>query len=467
MRQLLRVDGLPALRGLPSTTRMAAGTDTLGFFSYPLLFYTSFPGVSLSQLRSLSTAGSYLFDHVLCLDDLLDRQSEDHDGTVLQGDELYREALTRLAALFPPDSPFWTHVDRYHAHFTQAVLRESMRHRHILRPYPTPELELIYSGKAAVAKMCLAALAVLGDDTGSLTALEASHDAFYVGFQLADDLDDWRIDYERAHYTYPLSVALLRAGWRERVESRNRPTAVEVGELLDTSGVAEETRALAMTYLDRAGQTVATMPKGSWFAAIQDTRDRVRRGRFGTTGASGETTVDINATGDQDDGAALSLATEDAVTVAPVAPGWRAWLDPEREPRVVVDDVLARQHRVLRAARDVRTVGAALCHVGLAVHASLAAVPEAPLDLHLGVSAGELDWFRRHDTALDAMLAEVIDDYPELWHQGERPTTGWIPPAVGRYLGYRLIADCRDVLPRGQSDGVTAALAHYRRRSVA
>lgn len=450
IRRLLQVDGLPALRGLPSDVRREGGTDTLGFYSYPLLFYTSFPGVTLRQLRSLSTAGSYLFDHVLCLDDLLDRQSGDRDGTVLLSGELHREAMTRLCGLFPRGSPFWTHVERYHAHFADAVLREGMHHRQILQPYSTPELELIYSGKAAVAKTCLAALAELGGDSATRTALEASHDLFYVGFQLADDLEDYRVDYERAHYTYPLSVALLHAGWRPAVESRDRPNATAVGELLVRTGVAEETRGLALTYFDRAERAVASMPQGSWSAAIRSTRDRVAGRDFAPTGPPEEMRVGYATAVDRPAQplVGLSLVSPDGGTVAPVAGSWRAWLDLDRPPQVTVERVLATQRRALRAGPAVRTVGAALYHVGRAVRESLTAFPDLPLDVHLGVSAGELAWFRRHDTALDALLAAALDEQPELWSPSPGPGSGWLPPAVGRYLGHRLVADGAAVLDR-------------------
>lgn len=208
--RLLQVDGLPATVGLPSERRIAAGVDPRIFHTYPLLFHTVFPDVSLAQLRALSVSGSHLFDYVLTLDEVLDRPASCSGGSLLLGSVLQREALHGLYALLPPASPFWGHFDRYFEHFCQAVLREEARHRGLVQPYSRGELELVYSGKSAIAKACLAALAVLGGDERPLPRLEASHDSYYVAFQLADDLADWQIDYARGHYSYPLTVAFVR-----------------------------------------------------------------------------------------------------------------------------------------------------------------------------------------------------------------------------------------------------------------
>ena len=127
--RLLQVHGLAAVGGLPSEQRIATGIDTLGFYTYPLLFYTLLSGVSLSQLRALSISGSFLFDHVLCLDARLDRSSPPSAGAALLNQALYHEAITRLHALFPSTSTFWGHFDRYYEHFAQAVLFEESQHR--------------------------------------------------------------------------------------------------------------------------------------------------------------------------------------------------------------------------------------------------------------------------------------------------------------------------------------------------
>lgn len=472
---LLQVDGLAATGVLPSERRIAAGIDTRMYYTYPLLFYTSFPNVSLAQLRALSICGSYLFDYVLSVDEVLDRPSPRNSGSVVLGGALYREALCGLCELLPPPSVFWSRFDRYFEQFCQAVLHEESRHRDLVRPYTQGELEMIYSGKAAVAKACLAALAALDGDDLPLGALESSHDSFYIAFQLADDLDDWRIDYERGHYSYPLTRAFLPVGWHRRVESAERPAVVEVGDLLVRHGVVEEIRGLALSYLDRAAEAVAGLTEGSWHAAIRTTRDRIIQSDF-NVGAPDQDPVapsshrDRSAKADEPWGD-MTAAAAPVAPVAPVAPSWRAWLDPERPPRVVQKAILEEQQRALRTAGSARTTGEALCQVGVAIVASLRAFPQWGVAEHLGISRGELDWFDSHGAWLDGLLALGLDERPELWTpdspvaQGAIP--GWVPPTVGRYLGHRLVAEYMRELAPGAAPTADAVLSHYRARSVA
>ncbi|MFE9883311.1 hypothetical protein [Streptomyces sp. NPDC005784] len=466
--RLLQVDGLPATAGLPSERRIAVGVDPRIFYTYPLLFYTSFPDVSLAQLRALSTSGSYLFDYVLTLDEVLDRPSSCTGGSLLLGAALHREALHGLHTLLPPGSPFWGHFDRYFEHFCQAVLREEARHRGLLQPYPREELELVYSGKSAIAKACLAALAVLGGDERPLAWLEASHDSYYVAFQLADDLTDWRIDYERGHYSYPLTLAFLRAGWQRRVESGDRPPVPEVAELLARQGVVEEIRTLALEYLDRASGTVESMTDGSWPAAIRTTRERISSPAFSLGPPPGQPGTAAAPRGAE--AGPVGWRGDPQTPATPVAPSWWPWLDSRRAPSVPRPALLAEQLRTLDTAGPAHTTGEALCQVGLAIAASRRAFPQHGLAEHIGVSAAELDWLDQHGPWLDGLLALGLDEPPEPWHPDRLSTPGtapgWVPPAVGRYLGHRLVAQCAQERLPGPAPTVDALLRSYRSHSV-
>ncbi|MFC4531992.1 hypothetical protein [Sphaerisporangium dianthi] len=471
LRRTLSVSGLPAVAGLPSDRRIAAGIDTRGFSTYPLLFYGAFPEVSLAQLRALCTCGSLLFDHVLCLDELCDRPSPDDSGTVLLSTALYREALGMLHELFPARSRFWTHFDRNYQHFSQATLAEGARHRGLVTPFSRDELEMIYAGKSAVARSCLAALAVLDGNEQVIEPLESSHDLFYIGFQLADDLADWRADYERGMYTYPLTLAFLSAGWRDRVESSARPDPDEVGDLLVRSGAAEQTRALALRYLARAEAAASGFEVDGWSGAIRNTLRRVGALRPGgpptgeddgdpmTEPAAEPTTEPVSA------GEVLMRWSGGRAADAPISRSWYAWLAPAREPRVPDEGILRTQAGILAEGRGVHSMGEALYDVGRAVHASLRAFPERGLEAHLGVSAGELSWLRRHDAWLDGMLTAGLGEPPELW-SAAGPGAGWAPPAVGRYLGYRLIADCSGEPAAAALPSMDAVFRRHRDRSA-
>ena len=455
-REALQVDGLPTFDCLPSERRGASGIDTLSYYTYPLLFYGLFPRVSLAQLRALSVCGSYLFDYALSLDRLIDHPARSDLGALLLSQRLHREALGRLGHLFGPGHAFWGYFDRYTAELMQAALRERARHCSLVTPYRRSDLEQIYAGKAALAKVCLAALALLDGSEPTLERLAASHDAFYVGFQLFDDLQDWRLDYQSRRYSYPLTEVLLRAGLRERAESAERPPAEEVGELLRSSDVLEECRALALEYLARAEGSLETMGDGSWARAIRQTGERIRAFRLDHTEPQEQPGPPPGPAWD-------ALGTPVAT---PIAARWRPWLDPARAPLIHNPRLLAAQRQYLERAEPAATLGLAVCQVGLAIDASLERYPDIDPAQHLGVRPAELVWCRSNDGWLEALLALALDQPAESWASApdSRGAEGWLSPAVGRFLGYHLVQSYR--AERGSPPSAQALLADYRRKLI-
>ncbi len=267
----------------------------------------------------------------------------------------------------------------------------------------------------------------------------------------------------------PLYVTLTRAfqlaGWERPLEAGDGPSVSDVGDLLSRSGVVEEVRALALTFFNRAESTVDDMAQGSWLAAIRHTRERVASFQFHPAAEAAPAHQPRPA------GAGSSFWNGTPGIVVPVARAWRAWLDRTREPRVAAASLVAEQQRVLHESGAASTVGTALCQVGLAIHASMRRFPEQDLAAHVGMSAGELEWCRRNDTWLKALLALSIDYPPELWTVADPvppgPFVGWVPPAVGRYLGYRMVAYCARAVPGAAQPTVSTVLEHHRRHLVA
>jgi hypothetical protein len=459
---MLRVDGAPAIAGAPSELRLRAGIDTSGYYTYPLLFYAAFPDVSLAELRALSLCGSYLFDYVLSIDKLLDQQTGCDGGGLLLAGLLQGEALAILHGLFPAHSTFWTYYEAYYGHFARAVLGERARHHCLVRPYSGEELGFIYSGKPAMAKACIAALALLQGDERPIESLARSHDAFYVAFQLLDDAQDWRIDYCRRHFTYLLTRAFAAAGWERRVESDRPPAPFEVGELLERSGVVDESLATALRYLDQAEATLELGPPGSWAAAIEQTRARIKGFRFRALELPQMNACPEPSAGSSERAAAVA---------APISRSWLTWLDHRRPPAIRAAAILAEQDRLLRGASVGRTLGQAACQVGLAIHRSLDALPQHDLAAHLGLSDGELGWCRRNEAWLRALLALSADEPVRQWAPADASTHsslgGWAPVGAVRYLGHRLVADYAVAHSGVDGASADAVLAHYRAHMVA
>ncbi|HDQ71773.1 MAG TPA: hypothetical protein ENN19_06710 [Chloroflexi bacterium] len=468
IKNTLQVSDMPAIGGLPSE---AGRKKEHSYYTYPLLFYTAFPDVSLAQLRSLSLCGSFIFDHILCLDSTLDHPTACDAGTIFLASKLQHEALSLLHGLFPSESTFWNYFNAYYEQFFQTLLHERARHHCLVTPYSEDELRFVYAGKSAVAKGCVAALAILGDRQDLIAPLTASHDAFSVGLQLFDDLLDWQLDYHRSHYSYTLTQAFCEAGWRHHIESDQRPKPEEVRGLLQRSGVIEKILTLSLAYLDEAEAIVEDdtmieeMDEGSWMAAIRQLRQRIRRFHFDAE--------PIDESPSTHSSIELSFDSSLDVVATPIAPGWIVWLDHSRVPRVNDAHILAAQHRFLcQSSHKVYKLGETLCQVGLAIASSNTLYPEQSPAEHVGMSEGEMEWCRRNDRWLDAILALSLDEPAQLWtpndnSQSVTPFPGWMPPAVGRYIGYRLVQNYTNWAIGSNKPTPTEIMRYYRLRLIA
>ena len=466
-RRILRVGEMPAFADLISTQRMRANVDTRGYYTYPLLFYTLFPDLSLAQLRALSLIGSYLFDYILSLDRLMDHRDAGDVGNVLVGSLLQQQALSLLYSLFPFDSPFWPYLQTYFEHFIQASLQERIRHHHLVTTYTEEELAFIYAGKPAVGKVCIAAMATLSARPDLIPALVNSHDTFYVGFQLLDDLQDWRLDYHNHHYSYPLTLAFTEADWCRRVESETRPSIEEVGRLLQQLTIPERMCTVAVKYLDRAEDLISLeMDSGSWVAAIQKTRQRIEEFTFQLEPKPPLTADETAITLD------WSQELADGNMPLPISPTWPPWLDPQRMPVPLPPPVNQVQTDYLCKQEGAKNLGAAVSQLGLAIHHSQQAHAQYEWERHLGLSSAEWTWCHYNDAWLKTILSLSMAEPALLWQPSATAPGGMLPPwaplAIGRYLGYRLVQDYRTHYPMSLAD-VTAAdvLRHYRYQLVA
>ena len=465
LEKTLQAAGLPSAIQPPSDRRLAAGIDTRSSYTFPLLFYPAFPDISLAQLRSLSLCGSYLFDYVLSLDSLLDQSALNDARTLFLSLDLQREALSVLYSYFPPGSSFWDYFDRYHTHFVQAILCEREQHHCLITPYTEEELSFIYSGKPAVAKIGIAALALLGQREDLIEPLTASHDAFQTAYQLLDDLQDWQTDYQHQIYSYPLTVAILKAGWKQRVESSKRPLSSEIQALLEESGTVEEARTLALVQLEIAEQALDGLIDIPWKAAIHQIRQSIKSFEFGAE-------IPLTIPASHAAPASMQWPTVFETPAAPIAFEWLSWLDHNRKPHIDATELLSIQHQRLRSMPSADTLGEVLCQIGLTIAGTYALYPQYDLATHLGMSSGELEWCHRNLHWLNTLLPQSLSVAPYWWtpqSSGTEATSkpGWVPPAVGRYLGYYLVETYRrETLSPGEP-APSQILGYYQRCLIA
>ncbi|MGB8983333.1 MAG: hypothetical protein WCC12_15775 [Anaerolineales bacterium] len=219
--------------------------DILFYLKFPYLFYELYAQVPLQQYDQLAISQYLYLSHVLMLDRLMDGKLLLEPQIAYWTNSTYQKIIATLSELFPTDSPFWIYFEKCRIENAQALTLERIQHTYRISEYSEQEKIFIFSGKSAMAKAGLAALAYLSrQDVSEEIAL--SCEAFHIGLQLLDNLQDWRSDYRDHLYTPLLTRVLLDHQLADEVESTRRPDVNAVGSLIYGQGHALATLKDAM-----------------------------------------------------------------------------------------------------------------------------------------------------------------------------------------------------------------------------
>jgi len=182
---------------------------------HAFLFWPLFPQVPETAVHDVSLSGRIYADHLIQIDHIIDGDVTDTASTVAQfkADFLYQHSLSILHRYFPADSPFWNEFAKHRSDFSQTVLLErAIQRDEIVQPYDRAAFEQIATGKSAMTKCTVAALAVLAGSTARLAELYRWLDEIAIVAQMFDDLKDWKKDLQKKQLSYLLSQFLSEVG---------------------------------------------------------------------------------------------------------------------------------------------------------------------------------------------------------------------------------------------------------------
>jgi prenyltransferase beta subunit len=175
--------------------------------NYVTLFWPLFPSVLETAVQNIHLAGRLYANHIVLLDGIIDSDSQSHYHTLLYLKSTFflQQSFATLYRYFPQSSPFWEEFQHHQRDFIQACLFEkTLQHGGIEQSYDDTTFRRIASGKSAMAKCAVAALAILADRPEKLKALYNLFDEVAIYFQLHDDYEDWQKDLENKQYSYLL-----------------------------------------------------------------------------------------------------------------------------------------------------------------------------------------------------------------------------------------------------------------------
>lgn len=233
---------------------------------YPLLVAGAYPFMERDKLLELCRLGRLYAEHLLAFDRVLDRGERANPLDLLISSLQQAESLLALYRWFSPGHPFWEDFWERAARTWRAVLLERIRHGHCLAPYPWEEYETIATDKGALLTIFALAPTYVSGDGDLRQRLSNALDEHHKGLVLLDDLQDWREDYTRGQYSYPLTRVLLDNGLDDLVRTGPRPPLATVGRLLYGTGVAEEQLSLAEVCFQRAVEGLVPLALPDWTA---------------------------------------------------------------------------------------------------------------------------------------------------------------------------------------------------------
>lgn len=162
-------------------------------------------GSGRREARRMAVANRYGQLFCLLQDDVLDQDAGAPMELLLPLDDLFLRFVRGYQGLFRAEHPFWECFETYWQEYLEALARERLRHR---RPDAYDEEDLLWLGrKFSPIKICAAATAFAAQRLDALARLENALETLHVGYQLLDDLRDWRDDLRHGIWTRPLVLA--------------------------------------------------------------------------------------------------------------------------------------------------------------------------------------------------------------------------------------------------------------------
>jgi len=194
-------------------------------------------GNLIAEARQMALANR--FGQIFCLvqDSVIDRDPRTKPEILILLNDFFFQFVHIYQQVFPSSHPFWGYFYKFWQEYLEALAREKVRHNNRNNPY-TPEDFLWIGRKMSPLKICVAGMALLADRKEAIPVLSAMIEGLHAGYQLLDDLRDWRDDLDTGSYTYLLSLLEIRPSRASRDGRSVIPSLDEVQRQLQCGGVA-------------------------------------------------------------------------------------------------------------------------------------------------------------------------------------------------------------------------------------
>ena len=233
------------LRGAPTTDPPIETLDHLYINHYLFIPWLLDDIFQVSEEVRLTNGQAYLLLMIalVLFDQIVDRQMPDIPTIPIAQQHLLFKAREVFERQFKTSAQFWSHYYKCINEILEGLALESDcldAHRH---PYTYQMMQKVCTGKGAMLRIPLNALALASGNNSDLALLNVTLNNLLLVDQLSNDARDWKIDYRANRITLPV-VRVLEA---------NHLSLDAISDLsLDELGTQLERHGVLVTMIDDA-----------------------------------------------------------------------------------------------------------------------------------------------------------------------------------------------------------------------
>ncbi len=227
---------------------------------YPRLFKVYFRNIDDKTLKVLSDAGYLYYQSILKIDSIVDDKDMSCFSQTLI---LQEEAIKRLTSVFGLNSVFWEYWERRKKEYFDAVtIEKKLDYSNIA----LSDYEDLADKKSAFGKIAIDCLHILSNNEDILVyqTLLKSHKFFSVGFQLYDDVKDFREDIEKGQFNWAVYELKKKIDF-ENIDIR------KLNKLLFISNVGQEILGKSIKYFKKSVNLLQNLDRDSeWLNTVKE-----------------------------------------------------------------------------------------------------------------------------------------------------------------------------------------------------
>lgn len=231
---------------------------------YPALFHNYFPKIKSEIIEQLSLAGFAYYRSILNLDALIDKGEMQRIFAVL---DLQEDAIKKLSLIYSENHSFWDLWNQRKIEYKEAIFLE----KQLVSNYSEQKYIEVADKKSAFGKIAIDSLFELSENADRVLYenLIESHKYFSLGFQIYDDVNDFKEDFQGKQFN--LAVYELS----KKVDFQKYQDAELLNKIFYVTGLGFSLLQKSIDSFEKSKTYISDQESG-WYKTIEEMQKAVR-----------------------------------------------------------------------------------------------------------------------------------------------------------------------------------------------